>query len=77
MLRIKGKSKTLAMHTVVVLIALGRLYNCSLILFLKCICRFLGSNMFATCSDDNTVKVWDTRRLKVAKRTLQGHSNWV
>lgn len=33
--------------------------------------------MFATCSDDSTVAIWDTRNLKSKIRSLQGHLNWV
>lgn len=33
--------------------------------------------MFATCSDDTTVALWDLRYLKMKVRSLQGHSNWV
>lgn len=33
--------------------------------------------MFATCSDDRTVALWDARNMKQRIRTLQGHSNWV
>ncbi|XP_015594921.1 DDB1- and CUL4-associated factor 10 [Cephus cinctus] len=39
--------------------------------------RFLDQRMFATCSDDSTVALWDARNLKQRVRTLQGHSNWV
>ncbi|XP_011297026.1 DDB1- and CUL4-associated factor 10 [Fopius arisanus] len=39
--------------------------------------RFLDQRMFATCSDDSTVALWDARNLKHRIRTLQGHSNWV
>ncbi|GAB6023174.1 hypothetical protein CHUAL_007999 [Chamberlinius hualienensis] len=39
--------------------------------------RFLDSRMLATCSDDNTVSIWDVRYLKYKIRCLQGHSNWV
>ncbi|XP_001606470.2 DDB1- and CUL4-associated factor 10 [Nasonia vitripennis] len=39
--------------------------------------RFLDQRMFATCSDDKTVALWDARNLKQSIRTLQGHSNWV
>lgn len=39
--------------------------------------RFLDNRMFATCSDDTTVALWDTRNLKSKIRSLQGHSNWV
>lgn len=33
--------------------------------------------MFATCSDDHTVALWDVRNLKNKIRKLLGHSNWV
>nr|XP_012143917.1 PREDICTED: DDB1- and CUL4-associated factor 10 isoform X2 [Megachile rotundata] len=39
--------------------------------------RFLDQRMFATCSDDSTVALWDARNLKQRIKTLQGHSNWV
>lgn len=39
--------------------------------------RFLDSRVFATCSDDTTVALWDARNLKSRIRTLTGHSNWV
>nr|CAD7590120.1 unnamed protein product [Timema genevievae] len=39
--------------------------------------RFLDSRVFATCSDDSTVALWDARNLKTRIRTLNGHSNWV
>ncbi|XP_075223965.1 DDB1- and CUL4-associated factor 10 homolog isoform X2 [Lycorma delicatula] len=39
--------------------------------------RFLDSRVFATCSDDSTVALWDARHLKNRIRTLLGHSNWV
>lgn len=39
--------------------------------------RFLTDTTFVTCSDDNTVKLWDTRNLGSAKLTLHRHSNWV
>ncbi|XP_043479548.1 DDB1- and CUL4-associated factor 10 [Leptopilina heterotoma] len=39
--------------------------------------RFLDQRIFATCSDDSTVALWDARNLKQRIRTLQGHSNWV
>lgn len=39
--------------------------------------RFISDNVFATCSDDSTVAIWDKRRLAGKLRILQGHSNWV
>ncbi|KAL5021591.1 hypothetical protein ScPMuIL_000746 [Solemya velum] len=39
--------------------------------------RFLDNRLFATCSDDTTIALWDARFLKHKIRTLQGHSNWV
>lgn len=39
--------------------------------------RFLDTRVFATCSDDSTVALWDTRNLKSKIRVLCGHSNWV
>ncbi|XP_055905457.1 DDB1- and CUL4-associated factor 10 homolog [Eupeodes corollae] len=39
--------------------------------------KFLDNRTFATCSDDTTVAIWDTRYLKNRVRSLQGHSNWV
>ncbi|XP_078051831.1 DDB1- and CUL4-associated factor 10 homolog isoform X1 [Augochlora pura] len=39
--------------------------------------RFLDQRMFATCSDDSTVALWDARNLKQRIRTLYGHTNWV
>lgn len=39
--------------------------------------RFLTNQMFATCSDDSTVAIWDTRMLNKKIRSLQGHLNWV
>ena len=39
--------------------------------------RFLDTRVFATCSDDTSVALWDVRYLKSRMRTLHGHSNWV
>ncbi|CAH0756527.1 unnamed protein product [Diatraea saccharalis] len=39
--------------------------------------KFLDGRMFATCSDDTTVALWDVRNLKKKIRSLLGHSNWV
>lgn len=39
--------------------------------------RFLDNRLFATCSDDQTVALWDLRFLKSKIRSLHGHSDWV
>ncbi|KAJ2953423.1 hypothetical protein O0L34_g1011 [Tuta absoluta] len=39
--------------------------------------KFLDNRMFATCSDDTTIALWDVRNLKKKIRSLLGHSNWV
>ncbi|XP_066998170.2 DDB1- and CUL4-associated factor 10 homolog [Anabrus simplex] len=39
--------------------------------------KFLDSRTFATCSDDSTVALWDSRHLKTRIRTLRGHNSWV
>ncbi|KAL4231138.1 DDB1- and CUL4-associated factor 10 [Mactra antiquata] len=39
--------------------------------------KFLDDRLFATCSDDTTVALWDTRYLKHTVQTFRGHSNWV
>ncbi|KAH0555604.1 hypothetical protein KQX54_020340 [Cotesia glomerata] len=39
--------------------------------------RFLDHRMFATCSDDNSVALWDARNLKHKIRSLEGHTKWV
>lgn len=39
--------------------------------------RFLTDSLFATCSDDSTVALWDKRNLKSKVRSLYGHMNWV
>ncbi|WAR22555.1 DCA10-like protein [Mya arenaria] len=39
--------------------------------------KFLDDRLFATCSDDTTVALWDARYLKHNVQTFRGHSNWV
>ncbi|XP_045537776.1 DDB1- and CUL4-associated factor 10 isoform X2 [Papilio machaon] len=39
--------------------------------------KFLDSRMFATCSDDATIALWDIRNLGRKICSLIGHSNWV
>lgn len=43
----------------------------------KIVYRFIDGRLFATCSDDSTVALWDTRNLKQKVRSLHGHLNWV
>lgn len=33
--------------------------------------------MFATCSDDTTIALWDIRKLNTKVCTLHGHTSWV
>ncbi|KAK7793792.1 hypothetical protein R5R35_013047 [Gryllus longicercus] len=37
--------------------------------------KFLDSRIFASCGDDSTVAIWDTRNLKSKIRILHGHAN--
>nr|XP_002737209.1 PREDICTED: DDB1- and CUL4-associated factor 10-like [Saccoglossus kowalevskii] len=39
--------------------------------------KFLDHRLFATCSDDKTVALWDVRNLKRKIRSLRGHQSWV
>ena len=39
--------------------------------------RFLDSRLFATCSDDTTVALWDARYLTKKLRLLEGHTSYV
>lgn len=39
--------------------------------------KFLDNRIFASCSDDKLVKLWDLRNPKRCIRTLSGHTNWV
>lgn len=39
--------------------------------------RFLDEKLFATCSDDTNVALWDLRMLKNRIQLLEGHSYWV
>lgn len=38
---------------------------------------FLDTRMFATCSDDENIAIWDIRNLKSRVFTLTGHASWV
>lgn len=38
---------------------------------------FLTGPRFATCSDDCTIRVWDSRNLRASLGILRGHQNWV
>jgi len=42
-----------------------------------CIYRFLDTRLFATCSDDHTVCLWDLRNMKQKVCLLRGHSDMV
>ncbi|XP_060805266.1 DDB1- and CUL4-associated factor 10 [Amyelois transitella] len=39
--------------------------------------KFLDGRMFATCSDDTTIALWDVRNMNKKIRSLLGHSSWV
>uniref|UniRef100_A0A8C4PYZ1 DDB1- and CUL4-associated factor 10 n=1 Tax=Eptatretus burgeri TaxID=7764 RepID=A0A8C4PYZ1_EPTBU len=39
--------------------------------------RFLDGRLFASCSDDATVALWDQRRLTCPVSRLRGHTSWV
>lgn len=39
--------------------------------------RFLDDKLFATCSDDTNVALWDVRMLRSRIQLLEGHSYWV
>ncbi|XP_028843310.1 DDB1- and CUL4-associated factor 10 [Denticeps clupeoides] len=39
--------------------------------------RFLDNRLFATCSDDTTIALWDLRKLSGKVCSLHGHASWV
>uniref|UniRef100_A0A2P2HZS1 DDB1-and CUL4-associated factor 10 homolog n=1 Tax=Hirondellea gigas TaxID=1518452 RepID=A0A2P2HZS1_9CRUS len=39
--------------------------------------KFLDNRLFASCSDDHTVAIWDVRNLRQRVHTLRGHNKWV
>lgn len=45
--------------------------------FVSLFSRFIDNRLFATCSDDRTVKLWDLRNMEKEIQTLTGHTNWV
>lgn len=38
---------------------------------------FINDFLFATCSDDMTIRLWDMRNFGPSLQTLTGHSNWI
>lgn len=46
-------------------------------LLLSLACRFLDNRLFATCSDDTTIALWDLRKLNSKVCSLHGHASWV
>ena len=38
---------------------------------------FIDDFMFATCSDDATICLWDLRNIRCSIHTLNGHSSWI
>ncbi|XP_043210498.1 DDB1- and CUL4-associated factor 10-like [Amphibalanus amphitrite] len=44
--------------------------------YVNCV-KFLDCRMFASCSDDKTVAIWDVRNLRQKVHCLEAHSNWV
>lgn len=46
-------------------------------LFLLWSVRFLDNRLFATCSDDTTIALWDLRKLNSKVCSLHGHASWV
>ncbi|XP_061101498.1 DDB1- and CUL4-associated factor 10 [Conger conger] len=39
--------------------------------------RFLDNRLFATCSDDTTIALWDLRKMNSKVCSLHGHTSWV
>lgn len=37
----------------------------------------MDNRLFATCSDDTTIALWDLRKLNSKVCSLQGHASWV
>ncbi|NXV24324.1 DCA10 factor, partial [Cepphus grylle] len=45
--------------------------------YFSAVFRFLDNRLFATCSDDTTIALWDLRKLNTKVCTLHGHTSWV